>query len=67
MPARSPDARDECYQRIRVLMGERLDTYYAQHPARWDDQRSKDAIRASVAGLSAIFDILEEYEITRRA
>lgn len=44
-------------------MKEGVLAYYRANPERLGDGRSKDAIRESMQGLQAIFDVLDQYEI----
>jgi hypothetical protein len=55
-------ARADCYQQIRSHMKSQLRRYYQAHPER-QDERGKEAVRISLAGLERIFEILNGFEI----
>jgi hypothetical protein len=60
-------ARQECYKRIIGSAKEHMEAYYRRFPERAVDERSKDAEAWSLATLREAFNILDEYEITRRS
>ncbi len=62
----SPDARAECYDRVRSVMRDGIAAFYTTHKTLFGDQRSSDAIDHSLVGLRKILDVLEDYEITRK-
>lgn len=59
-------AREEAYTRIVTMMKASIEAYLLQHPDRAVDQRSKDAEKESLDGLTKIFAILDEYLISYR-
>lgn len=60
------NARREAYQRMVDCAKKGMEEYYKKFPERAVDVRSQDAENWSINGLSAIFDILDEYYITKR-
>jgi hypothetical protein len=58
-----PKARADCYAQIRQHMKTTIRHYYQAHPERSRDDRGKEAVRISLAGLQAIFEILDGFLI----
>ncbi len=59
--------RKECYAEIRRVMKHGVLAYYKANPDRLGDARSQDAIHVSMAGMKAIEDVLDRYDIRRKA
>jgi hypothetical protein len=57
------DARNACYHAIRVAVKDGIGAYYREFPERFFDDRSQLAIKHSMAGLEAVFVVLDQYEI----
>ena len=63
--ASDPDARTQCYRRLRECMKAGLQQYYIrQHPDLLGDERSQAAVNASAEGLAKMFAVLEDYDIS---
>jgi hypothetical protein len=58
-----PDARTEAYAAMKDAMLNHLRIYYRMHPSRLLDDRSNQAVNASLEGLKEFFDILDKYDI----
>ncbi len=59
--------RERCYAEIKAVAVGGLEAYYVEHPERLHDQRSLDAIKASMQGLRRIYTVLDQYEIKEKA
>ena len=59
--------RKKAYDEIRKVMIEGIEAYYRRHPERAHDDRSKEAIVCSTAGLEYIFRVLDEYDLTPKS
>lgn len=59
-------ARNECYNRINVSVREGFERYYQEFPERRNDARATDALAWALRGISRVYSILDDYEITPR-
>lgn len=58
--------RQECYARVKDVMETGILTYYNEYRGILGDERSQRAIQRSVEGLHAIYDVLDQYQITAK-
>lgn len=61
-----PNTRAQCYAEIRTAMKNGIRAYYEEFPERIGDVRSNDAIKHSMKGLAAIFEVLDKYDIQKK-
>lgn len=64
-PRRSA-VRQRVYAEIVACAREGLAAYYQRHPERLGDERAKDALTDSMAGVASILKVLDRYDVAER-
>lgn len=57
------EAKEELKRRIVHLVRNKLANYYANHQDRQNDERGREAIRISFAGIEEILKLIDRHQV----